>query len=987
MAQKIKGITIEIGGDTTKLDKALGNVNSKTRELSSELKGVNSLLKLDPSNVTLLKQKQELLNKSIENTKEKLATLKNAQIQVQEQFDKGEITEAQYRDFQREIIVTENKLKSLKKETQNFGSVFKQQIELASNKVKDLGSKIEDAGKKVSVASGLSVAGLTVATKTASDTESAVNKYITASGLAVEETEKYKKIMQEIYTGNYGESIQDVADKMALVRQNLGDISEVDLKYITENAYMLQDVFEMDFNEVLRGVNGLMINMGLSAEESFNLITLGAQNGLDKSHELADNISEYSQLWGQAGFSATEMFTILQNGLDSGAYNLDKVNDFVKEFTISLADGRIEDNLSSFSKNTKKIFKEWKVGKATSKDVFYSVVNDLENMKNKQDALTLASNVWSALGEDNAMNIITSLNDVNSTYENSAKVAEDANNTMYGSTKNKVQEATRSIQTSLNSLGQMILPIISNMASKIAGLANKFSQLNPVVQKVIVVVLSIVSALGPFIIILAKLITSFGTVMKIVPKIVSVIKAVKTAFVAFNAVLLANPIILVVAAIATLVAGFVLLWKKCDSFRNFWISLWENVKNVCKKVIDSIKSFFIGIGDFIKNNWQTLLLFIVNPFVGAFKLLYEKCEGFRNFVDGVIQKIKEIFSTIVSFISTNIIEPIKKFFEPMVSWVSELFTSISTSIASVVNVIKGILQGLWEIIVVLFNTAVSWINENVLTPIKTAFSIAIETIKNAFITAWEFIKSIFITISTWVNDNVLTPIMTLLSAIWLWIQENIITPIKNAFTVAWETLKTGAANAWEEIKNVFSSVATFFGNIFSAAWQKVKDVFSTGGKIFEGIKDSIASVFTTVVNKIIGGINTVVAVPFNAINKALNKIRNISFLGISPFKDKWKENPLSAPRIPLMRTGGTAIGEGQAVVAEAGPEIVTMMNGKVMVRPLTSTDRNRVLNNNNNSRTLNLNIENFHNERKQDIQGLVEEIEYYRLSHETAKGG
>lgn len=983
MAQKIKGITIEIGGDTTKLDKALGEVNSKSRSLQSELKGVNSLLKMDPSNVTLLKQKQDLLNQSIANTKEKLATLKTAQIQVQEQFNKGEVTEEQYRDFQREIIVTEQKLKQLEDAAREFGSVMAQQISVAGQKVKDLGSKLDDAGKKMSVVSATTVAGLTAATKTATDNESAINKYITAAGLAKEETEKYKTIMEEIYAANYGDSIEDVADKMAMVRQNFGDISTVDLKYIVENAYMLQDAFDMDFNETLRGINGLMTNMGLTAEESFDLMTLGAQNGLDKTHELADNISEYSQIWGQAGFSAQEMFAILDNGLSSGAYNLDKVNDFVKEFTISLADGRIEDNLSSFSKGTGEVFKEWQKGKATAKDVFISVINDLNNMTNEQDALTLASNTWSALGEDNAMKIITSLNDVNTIYTDTANVAKDANDTMYGGASNKAQEALRSIQTSLSSLGAILLPIISRIAAKISALATKISQMNPITQKIVVIVLSIVAALGPVILIIAKLITAFGTIMTVVPRLVSIIKTIKIAFAAFNATLLANPIVLIVAAIAALIAAFVLLWKKCDWFRNFWINLWNNVKNVCKSVIDGIIGFFTNIINFIKNNWQGLLLFIVNPFAGAFKLLYDNCEGFRNFVDSIIQKVKEIFVSIVSFISTNVIDPIKNFFAPIVDWFMNLFMSIYNSLTSVINVIWGIIQGLWQMLVALFTTITTWISENVITPIQTVFSIAIETIKTAIQTAWEFVKNIFITVGTWIYDNILTPIMTLLSTVWLWIQENIIAPIKNTFTSAWESLKNGASSAWDGIKNVFSSVATFFGNIFSEAWQKVKNVFSAGGKIFEGIKDSIASVFTSVVNKIISGINTVVAVPFKFINKSLNKIRNIKFLGISPFKDKWGENPISIPKIPTFRSGGTMIGNGEGVMAEAGsPELITMMNGKAIIRPLTSTDRKQVISNNTNTGN---NTFNFYSPESltpsECVRKMRKEVQYQKLIH------
>ena len=170
-----------------------------------------------------------------------------------------------------------------------------------------------------------------------------------------------------------------------------GEVDPTKLQELTENAMALDDTFSnMDMGETLRGVDSLMQNLGLDAETAFDYIVVGAQNGLNKSGELTDNIAEYGQLWGQAGFSAQEMFTILQNGLDAGAYNLDKVNDFVKEFGISLSDGRIEENLSSFSAETQNLFHAWQNGQATTRDVFYSVINDLASMTNQQEALTLS---------------------------------------------------------------------------------------------------------------------------------------------------------------------------------------------------------------------------------------------------------------------------------------------------------------------------------------------------------------------------------------------------------------------------------------------------------------------------------------------------------------------------------------------------------------------------------------------------------------------
>lgn len=273
-------------------------------------------------------------------------------------------------------------------------------------------------------------------------------KHLQASiGLTAKETKKYGAVMESAYKNGYGDSMEELSKAMGTVAQYTHETDPEKIRELTENALALSDTFDMDMNESIRGVQALMENMGLSAEEAFDYITKGAQNGLDKSGELTDNIAEYAQLWGQAGFSAEEMFTILQNGLDSGAYNLDKVNDFVKEFGISLSDGRIEENISSFSVETKNLFKQWKNGQASTKQVFTSIVNDLGSMTNEQEALTLASNVWSALGEDNAMKVITSLNDANDAYKDVKGSMEDLKNVKYDSLTNKYKTLGRTFQT------------------------------------------------------------------------------------------------------------------------------------------------------------------------------------------------------------------------------------------------------------------------------------------------------------------------------------------------------------------------------------------------------------------------------------------------------------------------------------------------------------------------------------------------------------
>lgn len=283
-----------------------------------------------------------------------------------------------------------------------------------------------------------------------------------ATGATAAEMKKYEAAMQNIYNNNFGENLEDIASAMAKVKQYTGELDASELESMTENAMALEDVFDMDLSETIRGVDSLTKNMGITSKQAFDLMAKGAQNGLDKSGELGDNIAEYGQLWAQAGFSAEEMFAILQNGLDAGAYNLDKVNDFVKEFAISLSDGRIEENLDSFSQETQNLFWAMKDGKATSKDVFYSVVQDLKECTNQQEALTLASTVWSALGEDNAMSVITALGDVNDAYADVGGTMESIKDISYDSVENKLEALGRKTKTEiLAPIGEKALPLIN----------------------------------------------------------------------------------------------------------------------------------------------------------------------------------------------------------------------------------------------------------------------------------------------------------------------------------------------------------------------------------------------------------------------------------------------------------------------------------------------------------------------------------------------
>ena len=294
------------------------------------------------------------------------------------------------------------------------------------------------------------------------------------TGLTEAAASKYKKVMEQIKGDNFGEDYQDVADVMATIIQNMGELNETDMTNITESAITLRDTFGMDIQEQIRAVDVMTKTMGVNATQAFDLIAAGAQNGLDRSGELVDNLTEYGSLWGQAGFSASEAFGIMENGLNAGAYNLDKVNDFVKEFGISLSDGRIEKNINSFSKGTQDLFEKWKNGEASTSDVFYSIIGDLEKMTNKQEALTLASNIWSALGEDNAMQVLTALNDTNEGYENVLGTMEKLKEVKYSDLESAIQNFGSVVQENIvTPIADKALPLITDVINAAAnGLEN-----------------------------------------------------------------------------------------------------------------------------------------------------------------------------------------------------------------------------------------------------------------------------------------------------------------------------------------------------------------------------------------------------------------------------------------------------------------------------------------------------------------------------------
>lgn len=518
MAGNIKGIIVEIGGDTSGLQKALSKVNSTTSSLSKELKGVNSLLKLDPSNTELVAQKQILLSKNIEETGEKLELLKDVQKQADNAIANGtKISEENYRNLQREIANTEIKLNGLTDELKQFNAQNSnwtkagKKVEEYGKKIDKVSEKINDIGNKTSVVSAGVVAGGTALANSAMSLEDAVAKYVSTTNTAEEETEKYKQVLEDINKNNYGDGYEDIANSMSQVKMQLKDINEQDLQNITEKAIALRDLFGYDVSESVRAVKAMMDNLNVSADEAFNLIAEGKKQGLDFSNELLDNINEYSVQFGKLGLSAEDMFNIFKVGADNGAFNLDKIGDAIKEFSIRAIDGSNTtiDGFKRIGLNADKMAKKFANGGEEAKQAFIEVVNRLGSMDDKVSQSIAGVDLFGTMWEDLGPTVITSFSKMDNGISKSSDSMQNSIDQLYNTTKKKAETQLKRLQTLGADFGEEMLPVLEDLIDMAEEFIDKLEGMSDTEKENIIKIGLMVAAAGP-------LVKTLGTAGKVI---------------------------------------------------------------------------------------------------------------------------------------------------------------------------------------------------------------------------------------------------------------------------------------------------------------------------------------------------------------------------------------------------------------------------------------------------------------------------------------
>lgn len=737
-ANRIKGITIEIGGDTTKLQTALKGVNTEIRNTQSQLKDVEKLLKLDPGNTELLSQKHKLLAQAVSETKEKLETLKTAAEQANTALANGEISQSQYDALQREIVETEQELKRLEEQA-NQSATAMQKIAATGEQLKDVGGNIESAGKKMLPVTATVTALGTASVKTAADFESAMSKVEAVSGATASEMEALTAKAREMGSTTKF-SASEAAEAMNYMA--MAGWKTEDMLSGIEGVMNLAAASGEDLATTSDIVTDALTAFGLTAQDSghfADVLAAASSNANTNVSMMGETFKYCAPIAGSLGFSVEDTAEAIGLMANAG----------IKSTQAGTSLRTIMTNLSG----------EVKICGANIGEVTVATSNADGTMRDLSDILADCRVAFAGLSESekaaaaeslvgkNAMSGFLALMNagegdirkLSGAIDNCDGAAQNMADTMNDNLEGQLTILKSALEELAISFGQLLIPALREVVQWLQGFIGFLNSLPEGVKKTIMVIALVAAALGPVLIIVGKVISAIGTIMTIVPKMAGVINVVKGAFAALNATMLANPIVLIIAAIAALVAAFIYLWNNCEGFRQFWIDLWENIKQIAVAVWEGLKTFFTAAWQAISTTAQTIW------------------NGIRNFFSALWEGIKTIFTTALNVIKTIV----TTYFNVYKTIITTVFNAIRTVITTILNAIKTVITTVWNTIKNVFTTVLNTIKSVVSgafnamwTGIKNTISGIVNTIKTGFNNAVGFIKNLASSAFRWGADIV-----------------------------------------------------------------------------------------------------------------------------------------------------------------------------------------------------------------------------------------
>ena len=552
------------------------------------------------------------------------------------------------------------------------------------NDISNANTKVESGAKKgasawgaVGKAAGTAFAAIgaaavavgTQAVKSAVSIDKAMNNIAASTGASAAELEEYEGVLKNIYANNYGESFEDIADAMSVVRQNLGALDAGTMQEVTQNALLLRETFEYDVAEAIRATSAMMKNFGVDSETAMNLIATGAQNGLDYSGELLDTISEYSVQFAKVGLDAEDMFSILQEGAETGAWNLDKIGDAVKEFGIRVVDGSTStaEGFQKIGLNADEMSAKFAAGGETAREAFFQTIEALAAMEDPLEQNLAGVDLFGTMWEDLGPEVVTQLADIaDGAYSTGDALGEMAE-VKYNDLGSMLEGLKRSVELLLVPLGEELIPILTQIIESILPVIQEV--LPPIVDSISQILSALTPAIGELLPMLVDIITTLldplmqivdaamllleplmSIVEAILPPLLDVMTAIIEPIAELVDALMPSLLELVDALAPALEAISPILTALAEIFGGV---LSDSIKAIMP-IIETVINIFSNLLQFIANvftgNWEAAWDNVVEIFRSLFNLIPSIAEAVINaaiaLINGIIRGINKVSSAI-----------------------------------------------------------------------------------------------------------------------------------------------------------------------------------------------------------------------------------------------------------------------------------------------------------------------------------------------------
>lgn len=615
-AKTLKGITVEINGKTTGLANALKDVTKTSTALSSNLKEINKALKLDPGNTELLNEKQKILSESVAAARKELETLEGVQKQVSDQYANGDIDRGAWLEYQNKLQKAKQHLEDLEKAQKDFGTAAAQAIKEAGAKVEEYGGKVSKVGETLTKNVTTPLAAAAAAGVAAfSAVDEGVDTIVTATGASGEALDGLVASYETIAT-SIPEELGDVASAVGEVNTRFHTTGE-ELEGQTTLFLQFAKITGGDVVSSVDSADKVLKTFGKTSDDASGLLGMVAKAAQDtgiNAQGLMDDVLANSATFKELNFSLEESVNFMalldENGVESGVALAG-----LKKAVVNLTDAGMSES-----------------------EALQTVIDKIKNAGSETEALTIAQETFGAKGAAEMATAIRegrlSLDDLSASMADYSTVVTDTyNNTMDG--VDGATTAANAAKIAMSTLGEtisdMLAPVFQHLTQLLIDAKARFDTLDDGQKQAIVTIGLIVAAIGPALVIIGKVITAVGTITTGVGSLVGFVGGtvvplitgtVMPALSGLWALMLANPISIVIAAIAAIVAAFVLLWNKCEAFRNFWTNLFSSVKSTVVDAKNSVLSTFDGIKNGISS----------------------RIEGAKNSVHNAIENIKGFFN-------------------------------------------------------------------------------------------------------------------------------------------------------------------------------------------------------------------------------------------------------------------------------------------------------------------------------------------------------